>query len=92
MYNSIPLKSNAEAKEFLQIDVMISSSIGIVSQFRIDVLRLSRYSRLVFAVFDSDGSAKIKDTKVRITIVAISAFFFVVYSSIKFLSFYDACA
>lgn len=80
MYNSIPFKSNVEAKDFLKIVFMISSSMGVSLQFRIDILWLSRYSRLVFEVLDSDGHVKMDNTKVKIATIASDGFFFVVCS------------
>jgi len=79
MYSSIPSRSNAEAKEFLQIAFMTSSSIGASLQFRIEILWLSRYSRLVFEVPDSEGYVKTENTKAKTATIAGSTFFFVVF-------------
>jgi len=77
MYDSIPFKSSAETKEFLQIVFMILSSMGVLLQFRIDILWLSRYTKLFFAMLDSNGCIETKSTRMKVITIASTAFLFI---------------
>jgi hypothetical protein len=51
--------------------------MGALLQFRIDILWLKVYSRLVFAMLVSEGIVKIEKAKAKTATIAISDFLFV---------------